>query len=166
MSGMRMTLEQLRPEHQEQVKRQLAEARNRKGKGKLVPAERKHKGPGKKIPPKNTTVDLLEYQLRVEKLWGWVAEHRFHPTRGWRMDFANPAAMLAIEIEGLTFEGGRHQRFKGFTEDCKKYFEAMMLGWRVIRVTPAMVRHGFAIDYIKRALNMPQGESCSQQPLR
>lgn len=163
---MRMTLEQMRPELREQAKQKLADvrARHRKGKGAKVPGARLHKGPGKKIPPKNTTVDLLEYQLRVEKMFGWVAEHRFHPDRGWRMDLANQAAMLAVEVEGLTFEGGRHQRFKGFTEDCKKYFEAMMLGWRVIRVTPAMVRHGIAIDYIKRALN--KGEPCSQQPLR
>ncbi len=149
-------IEGLQPEYQAQIKRQLEDcrARHRKGKGKPVPAARKHKGPGKKIPPKATTVALLEFQLRCEKLWGWEPEHRFHPSRGWRMDLANKAAMLAVEVEGLTFEGGRHQRFKGFTEDCKKYAEAVLLGWRLIRVTPAMVRHGIAIDYIKRALAM------------
>ncbi|HAT10302.1 MAG TPA: hypothetical protein DCS97_06855, partial [Planctomycetes bacterium] len=30
----------------------------------------------------------------------WIAEHRFHPTRKWRFDFARPDIHLAIEIDG------------------------------------------------------------------
>jgi hypothetical protein len=48
------------------------------------------------------------------------------------------------------WSGGRHTRGKGFIEDCNKYNEAVMLGWRVIRVTTEMVKSGEAMAYIER----------------
>jgi len=68
------------------------------------------------------------------------AEYRFHPDRKWRFDFADPAAMVAIELEGGVFSGGRHTRGKGFAADCAKYNEAARLGWRVFRFTADMLR--------------------------
>ncbi len=62
-------------------------------------------------------------------------EYRFHPDRKWRFDFAWPDSRLAVEIEGLTRGGGRHQRMTGYTSDCEKYREAVRLGWRVLRYT-------------------------------
>lgn len=56
-------------------------------------------------------------------------EHRFHPTRKWRFDFAYPVARVAIEIEGR----GRHQTVVGYRDDCTKYCWATKLGWRVFR---------------------------------
>lgn len=64
-----------------------------------------------------------------------VREHRFASPRRWRFDFAWPDAMLAVEMEGMAYGGGRHQRRKGFTADAEKYREAMKLGWRVLRYT-------------------------------
>jgi very-short-patch-repair endonuclease len=79
-------------------------------------------------------------------------EYLFHPTRKFRFDFAFPAEKLAVEIEGLTREGGRHQRRSGYTVDCVKYSEAAVLGWRVIRATTAQVTSGQAIDWTLAAL--------------
>lgn len=59
-------------------------------------------------------------------------EHRFHPTRKWRFDFAWPSHKLAVEVEG---GGGRHHSFAGHHADCDKYNEAVRLGWRVMRFT-------------------------------
>lgn len=94
--------------------------------------------------------NLLEAFLRAELITGWEREYHFHPTRKWRFDFAWPAEKVAVEVEGGVWSNGRHTRGSGFIEDCIKYNEAVVLGWKVIRVTTEMVRSGVAIDYIKR----------------
>ena len=97
--------------------------------------------------------DELELFLRDRRLTGWEREYRFMPPRRWRFDFAWPAGKrLAVEVDGATWINGRHTRGKGYEKDCEKFAEAAILGWRVIRVTPAMVKDGRAIDYITRAL--------------
>jgi hypothetical protein len=70
----------------------------------------------------------------------------------WRFDFAWPDHLVALEIEGAPGQG-RHTTAKGFTEDCRKYNAATLLGWRIYRVTGGMVHSGDAIDLIVRALN-------------
>lgn len=66
-------------------------------------------------------------------------EYRFHPIRRWRFDFADPALMIAVEIEGGTWVGGRHITGSGYAKDCEKYNTATALGWRVFRFTPQML---------------------------
>ena len=61
-------------------------------------------------------------------------EYRFAPPRRFRFDFAWPSLLFAVEIEGVTYEGGRHQTIKGFIADCEKYELAMMQGWTVYRI--------------------------------
>lgn len=68
-----------------------------------------------------------------------VPEHRFHPTRKWRFDWAWPAHMLALEIDGGVWTGGRHTRGKGYVGDMEKLNEAQLLGWTVLRITPDQV---------------------------
>ena len=78
-----------------------------------------------------------------------VAEHRFHPPRLWRFDFAFPAAKLAVEIEGR----GRHQTVVGVRNDCEKYNTALLDGWRVLRFPATdkkMAREW--VDTVKAAL--------------
>lgn len=81
-----------------------------------------------------------------------VAEFRFCETRRFRFDFAFPAHMLAVEIEGGIWNGGRHTTGTGFTNDCIKYNLATQLGWRVLRFTPEMVSSGDAIQMIIEVL--------------
>ena len=68
-----------------------------------------------------------------------VAEHRFHPTRKWRFDFAHPASKVAIEVEGGTWGRGRHTRGSGYKADCEKYNAAVADGWAVFRITGDMI---------------------------
>lgn len=69
-----------------------------------------------------------------------VAEHRFAaPARQWRFDFAHLPSRVAIELEGGTWIGGRHNRGSGYERDCEKYNVAAQLGWRLIRLTPGML---------------------------
>jgi len=68
-----------------------------------------------------------------------VREHRFHPSRRWRFDFAHPETKTAIEIEGGTWTGGRHTRGSGFISDAEKYNEAAICGWVVFRLPGPLV---------------------------
>ena len=65
-----------------------------------------------------------------------LREHQFTPPRRWRFDFAWPAGLVAVEVEGIHRAGGgtRHQRGVGFLGDAEKYLAAQALGWVVIRV--------------------------------
>lgn len=94
----------------------------------------------------------LSYMMALTGLPVPEREHRFHPTRRWRFDFAWPDHLIACEVEGATWSGGRHTRGAGFEADCEKYNEACLLGWRVLKVTGAMVRDGRALDVVERAL--------------
>jgi very-short-patch-repair endonuclease len=68
----------------------------------------------------------------------WLREHRFHPERRWRFDFAHLPSLVAVEIEGVTHYGNRvsrHQTARGFGKDIEKYNAAVEHGWRVLRYT-------------------------------
>jgi very-short-patch-repair endonuclease len=83
-----------------------------------------------------------------------VREHRFHEVRKWRFDFAWPDdnVKVAIEVDGGTHARGRHNRATGYAEDCRKFAEAVCLGWRVIRVTGEHIRSGEAVRWAERLL--------------
>lgn len=98
-------------------------------------------------------VTSLLWQLRVAGLDdGVVTEHRFHPTRRFRFDCAYPSRKLAVEIDGGSWVGGRHTTGTGFTRDLEKLNEAICLGWRVIRCTPAQVESGECLTWLERTL--------------
>ncbi len=67
-------------------------------------------------------------------------EHKFHPTRKWRIDFCWPAHKVAVEIEGGVFIGGGHTRGLQFTQDCEKYNAMTMMGYRLLRFTTLDLR--------------------------
>lgn len=69
------------------------------------------------------------------------------PGRKWRVDFLIKPS-LVIEVEGGSWQMGRHQRATGFTEDCAKYNALTLAGYSVLRFTTAMVLSGKAIDTI------------------
>lgn len=71
-----------------------------------------------------------------------VREFHFAPPRRWRLDFAWPSHKVAVEIEGVTYDGGRHQRPQGFLADAEKYESAMLHGWTVYRVPGPWIATG------------------------
>jgi hypothetical protein len=87
----------------------------------------------------------LEGVSELAKQWlgSWVTlkhpapriEHHFHPERQWRFDFAWPDALVAVEVHGGIWKGGRHTRGKGFAGDREKVASAQELGWLVYEVT-------------------------------
>jgi very-short-patch-repair endonuclease len=92
-------------------------------------------------------------QIKAVKLEaGLSKQHRFHPDRKWAFDFAWPARRWALEVEGGTWTGGRHTRGEGFRDDCEKYAQAALKGWRVLRATSDQVTGGIAIKWLEEAL--------------
>ena len=86
-----------------------------------------------------------------------LREYSFHPVRRWRFDMAWPDHVLAMEVEGGVWTGGRHTRGAGFIADIEKYNEAVLLGWRVLRTTGELIRRGEAIRCLERALVITGG---------
>lgn len=70
-----------------------------------------------------------------------VREHRFHPTRKWRCDFAHLQTRVIIEIEGGTWskKKNRHTTGNGYADDREKYNSAQELGWKVFSLTSDMI---------------------------
>lgn len=118
---------------------------------------------------------LLALHIQADPMlsrYDWQREYRFGamacggPGKGlrarlaesglkdWRFDFAVPDLMLAVEVEGGGWAGGRHTRGAGFEGDLEKYDAAMRLGWNVYRCSPAMVRTGRAIETIGTMVSM------------
>ena len=102
--------------------------------------------------PKSDLERTFANQIRFAGLPEPLAEYRFHATRKWRFDFAYPDLKLAIEIEGGIWRRGRHNRASGFVRDAKKYNEAAIAGWRVLRIPTNMVEDGTGLVYLERAL--------------
>lgn len=82
---------------------------------------------------------------RFEALWTrWDGpelerEYKFSPARRWRADYAHPASMTLIELEGGIYSGGRHSRASGYLGDIEKYNAAAMLGYTVLRLGTGQV---------------------------
>jgi very-short-patch-repair endonuclease len=93
------------------------------------------------------------FQIRALGLPTPQREYRFAPPRLWRFDFAWPDRLLAVEVEGGTWTGGRHTRGAGFTADCEKYNTAVLGGWRVLRFTGESIADGSAVALVDQALS-------------
>ena len=115
----------------------------------------------------------LMFQIKVHQLEMPILEYRFAAysvglgsglrtrlkraqLKDWRFDFAWPEFMFAVEVEGITPAGGRHQTIKGFNADLKKYHHAQRLGWTVYRTGRELIRDGQAIQIIKGIISNGQ----------
>ena len=99
-----------------------------------------------------------ELEIEMARQLKWAGLDTFEPEwafalpRRWRLDFAWLDEHLALEVEGGTWQKGRHTSGVGFEKDCEKYNEAACLGWTVLRVTANMVADGTALEFVRRAL--------------
>ena len=74
-----------------------------------------------------------------------IQQYKFHPTRRWRLDFANVSSKVALEIDGGEFltgkKKGAHNRGSQMANDYEKRNAAIELGWVVFQLTGAMVNN-------------------------
>jgi very-short-patch-repair endonuclease len=119
------------------------------------------KGAKRPLPAKGQGPDLeamFHIQVRAVRLPAPQREYKFHEKRAWKIDFAWPAAKIAVEIEGGTYNQGRHVRPEGFERDCKKYNQLTAMGWTLFRFTGRMVKSGEAIQFIEGIFGRGENE--------
>lgn len=102
-----------------------------------------------------------ESQLERE-LWQAVIEAglpepllQFHPIPGrrWRVDFCWLAGRVIVEVEGGLYQAqSGHRSYQGVTRDIEKYNMLTLGGFRVLRVTAAMIANGEAVALISDCL--------------
>lgn len=103
--------------------------------------------------PRTARYELtLLHQIALVPLPVPVLEHQGIPGRKFRFDLCWPDRRLALEIDGAVWVNGRHSRGSGVQTDCEKFSLAAAHGWRVMRVTPDMVRSGKALRLVQFAL--------------
>nr|DAJ25575.1 MAG TPA: restriction endonuclease [Caudoviricetes sp.] len=101
------------------------------------------------IQIKDVFTTICKTDLKVD----CVKEHKFHPKRKWRFDYAIPEHKIALEVEGGVWTGGRHVRAQGFLGDMEKYNTATLMGWRVFRTTPDDLYKMATINLLRQAIN-------------
>ena len=105
--------------------------------------------------------ELLALHIRAAKLGPPQREFKFHPERKWAFDFYFASRRLGVEVDGgntlavIGSDGrpravGRHTQ----ADDYRKLNEAALLGYTVLRFTPAQVKNGEALSTIERALKL------------
>lgn len=87
-------------------------------------------------------VRRLREDMRLAGLPEPTTEYQFESSRKWKADLAYPSERLLIEVEGGTYQGGRHTSVNGFVGDCEKYNTAAILGYRLLRFTAVDIQGG------------------------
>lgn len=113
-----------------------------------------------KLPkPHRKNEDKKELLVEAIKQYGqhlpkYKSEFRFLADRQYRFDLAYLRQRVAIEVDGGQWMkyGGRHSR----DSDRWKMAEAAAMGWRVIHLSPEMIKADpvRCIDCISRALGL------------
>lgn len=103
--------------------------------------------------------EQFEYSLCVQihqaGLPGPERQALLIPGRKFAFDLAWRDHLLACEVDGGLHSGGRHVRGAGAERDAEKYSLAAVHGYRVLRVSTAMVADGRAVDLVRAALEWP-----------
>lgn len=105
------------------------------------------------IPVSSDKEKLVSTFIGLWKMLGGPAlatEVRFHSGRRWRFDFAHQASMVAVEINGGVWSGGRHVRGVGYLRDREKINMATELGWRVFELGTGQV----TVDNVQRIIEV------------
>lgn len=110
----------------------------------------------KRPSQKSYLEERVALYLEAHKLPRPVRQLRFAKEalqRQWKFDFAWPALGLALEVDGGSFMAkGAHNTGMKMMNDAQKYNAALLLGWRVFRVTDRMFRDGEAFTVVTRML--------------
>ena len=120
----------------------------------------------KKKPIKSPLAAKFEQAWRIIGGPDLDTEVRFCPDRLWRFDYAHYVSKVAIEINGGTRRGGRHNRHidsiinakgermrKGYLLDLQKLNHAQVLGWQVFQLAGDLIDDLNELGLIKQSIN-------------
>lgn len=109
-----------------------------------------HRKSPRRLPaPESPGEEELALHIRAYGLEPPRRQYLFaeHLGRAFAMDFAWPDRMLTVEIDGAV------HRIKGrFRADLERHNLAQVLGWRVLRFSPADVKSAKAVDTVRAVL--------------
>ncbi len=97
--------------------------------------------------------ETFALQVRALGLPEPVREYRFHHERRFRVDFAWPDLKIAVEVDGGTWNNGRHTRGQGFHNDCIKKNLLSCSGWSVLTGDSKMVASGELVRSLEELIN-------------
>lgn len=119
-----------------------------------MPARRRKTAAEKAVEAAKAKAERMRFFFELGRAGLPVPEFevRFHPSRGWRFDYAWPDRMLALEVDGGIYSAGKHGRGDGIEKDQEKTNHAAALGWRVMRTTPRKLTKPTTISLIRLAL--------------
>ena len=103
--------------------------------------------------------DKLAFHIRAIKLPKPVQQYKFHPTRRWKADFCWVEEKLIVEVQGgiwASHNGTKsgHTTGQGILRDCEKMNEAVLLGYKYLKVCKENIDSGQAIEWIRKAINL------------
>ena len=109
-----------------------------------------------KMAQGNQGEQALAYQCIADKLPAFEQNYIFNPSRKFELDIAWPALKVGVEIQGGIFNSatGAHGSPIKIMRDMEKSNLLVLDGWRVLRYTPTEVKHGQAIEGIKKLLRV------------
>lgn len=93
--------------------------------------------------------DTLHAQLSLAGFTAFKREFCAIPGRKFRWDFAWPDNKLLVEVQGGSWNGGKHGRGSGIAKDTEKLNLATISGWRVMQFTPDQIRQGKALRWVQ-----------------
>jgi len=155
--SMRLTLKELRrlsPQTADRVERDISKRAGERERRVKASTER-----GNSVGGEGSYLEAaFEQQLRAtfgrepQPAFRWHTEYRFALPRLYRFDFAWPGLMIAVELEGGIWNGGRHTQARGFIEDSRKYNLAAEMGWTLLRYPGTPVNSGEAVAQTEQML--------------
>lgn len=72
--------------------------------------------------------------------------------RKFKADFFWPQFGLVVEVDGGTWNGGRHTRGSGFESDCTKQAIAVANGYAYLRFASRHIQNGDALDFVEAVI--------------
>lgn len=111
---------------------------------------------------------VLEREFLAIPAWEFDYEKRYAKSKRskrYRADFAHPEAQVTIEIQGGTWNRGRHVQATGYARDARKFNLCQLSEWQVFLLvtetaTDAAVLQEIA-QHIRRRLIQAGGRSSS-----
>lgn len=100
----------------------------------------------------------FELQLRAVKI-NYQTQFKWNSGRKWRADFYvwpgpgdRTGIEILVEIQGGTWQQGRHTRGRGYQEDCAKLAEAQLAHYTIFFGTAKHIKSGELLRWVERAL--------------